>query len=54
LRLSLLKQGILGILLGFSAARGVADFLVRFASRRVGAFRKLFFMQLLALAGSCR
>jgi len=38
----------MGILLGLTAAVGwgVADFSARFASRRVGAYRTLFFMQL--------
>jgi drug/metabolite transporter (DMT)-like permease len=38
----------LAILLGLTAAIcwGVADFCARFASRRIGAFRTLFFMQL--------
>ncbi|HLV94618.1 MAG TPA: DMT family transporter [Candidatus Acidoferrales bacterium] len=37
----------MGILLGLTAAIcwGVADFCARFASRRIGAFRALFFMQ---------
>lgn len=38
----------MGILLGLSAALGwgVADYMARFATRRVGAFRALMFMQL--------
>jgi drug/metabolite transporter (DMT)-like permease len=41
-----------GILLGLTAAIcwGVADFCARFASRRIGAFRSLFFMQLIGFA----
>jgi uncharacterized membrane protein len=40
-----------GILLGLTAAIcwGVADFCARFASRRIGAFRTLFFMQIVGL-----
>ena len=41
----------MGILLGLTAAIcwGVADFCARFASRRIGAFRALFFMQVVGL-----
>ena len=43
----------MGIFLGISAAItwGAADFLARFAARRVGAYRTLFFMQLFGFAG---
>jgi len=43
----------LGIFLGLSAAItwGTADFLARFAARRVGAYRTMFFMQLFGFAG---
>jgi len=43
----------LGIFLGLSAAVswGFADFLARFAARRVGAYRTMFFMQLFGFAG---
>jgi drug/metabolite transporter (DMT)-like permease len=42
----------LGILFGLTAAIcwGVADFCARFASRRIGAFRALFFMQIVGFA----
>ena len=43
----------MGVFLGLSAAFswGVADFLARFAARRVGAYRTLFFMQLFGFLG---
>jgi drug/metabolite transporter (DMT)-like permease len=44
----------LGILLGLTAALswGVADFIARFATRRVGTYRTLFYMQVVGLAGA--
>ncbi len=41
----------MGVLLGLSAALGwgVADYMARFATRRVGAFRALMFMQLVGV-----
>jgi len=41
-----------GILLGLSAALcwGVADFIARYSSRRIGAYRTLFYMQVAGLA----
>lgn len=41
----------MGVLLGLSAALGwgVADYIARFATRRVGAFRALMFMQLVGV-----
>jgi drug/metabolite transporter (DMT)-like permease len=46
---------ILGIILGLSGALcwGVADFLARFASRRVGAYRTLLYMQAFGFVGLC-
>jgi drug/metabolite transporter (DMT)-like permease len=43
----------LGILLGLAAALGwgTADFMARFASRRIGAFRTLLYMQLVGVLG---
>lgn len=43
----------MGIVLGLAAALsfGTADFLVRFAARRVGAYRTLLFMQVVGLVG---
>ncbi len=43
----------LGIFLGLTAALcwGVSDFVARFASRRVGAYRALLFMQIVGFAG---
>jgi drug/metabolite transporter (DMT)-like permease len=45
----------LGIILGLSGALcwGVADFLARFASRRVGAYRTLLYMQAFGFVGLC-
>jgi uncharacterized membrane protein len=45
----------LGIILGLSGALcwGVADFLARFSSRRVGAYRTLLFMQAFGFVGLC-
>jgi drug/metabolite transporter (DMT)-like permease len=45
------REVFLGIVLGLTAAVcwGVADFCARFASRRIGAFRALFFMQVVGL-----
>lgn len=42
----------MGILLGLTAALGwgIADFLVRYATHRIGTYRTLFFMQFIGLA----
>jgi len=43
----------LGLVLGLTAALcwGLSDFVARFASRRIGAYRALLFMQLIGFAG---
>ncbi len=43
----------LGLILGLTAAVcwGLSDFIARFASRRIGAYRALLFMQLIGFAG---
>jgi len=43
----------LGILLGLTAALswGAADFMARYATRRIGTFRTLFYMQLVGFSG---
>jgi len=43
----------LGLILGLTAALcwGLSDFIARFASRRIGAYRALLFMQLIGFAG---
>lgn len=44
----------MGILLGLTAALswGAADFMARYATRRIGTFRTLFYMQVVGLAGA--
>ncbi len=43
----------MGVLLGLTAALvwGLADFMARFATRRIGTFRTLFYMQLIGFLG---